>query len=260
MDPYLEHPLLWPDVHDGLIVGAAGSLQALLGARYYVDIGERTYRLEDPGGAVSDPSVQWRQASGASAGAFVTADEPIILELPTRRRETLLEIRLLGTNEVVTLIEVISPTNKTRTGRGMQEYLEKQSEALGGGLHLVEIDLLQRGRRVVEAADQLHRLPPFDYLACVSRALHRSRPEFYPFSVRDRLPRVRVPLRAPDPDVVLDLPAVFARCYDNGAFPMRVDYTQPPPETFRPDDEEWADSMLREAGLRPNPGGETGRE
>ena len=57
-------------------------------------------------------------------------------------------------------------------------------------------------------------------------------------------------LREPDPDVVLDLPSIFAHSYDNGAYAVRVDYDQPPSEPFRPDDEAWADALLRDAGLR----------
>jgi hypothetical protein len=57
-------------------------------------------------------------------------------------------------------------------------------------------------------------------------------------------------LREPDPDVVLDLPSIITHCYDNGAYAVRVDYDQPPPEPFRPADEAWADTLLRNAGLR----------
>ena len=94
-------------------------------------------------------------------------------------------------------------------------------------------------------------LPRFDYLACVSRPADRRCVEVYAVSLRERLPRIGVPLRDPDPDVVLDLPGVFAQCYDNGAYSMRVDYNQPPAEPpFRPDDETWTDALLRSAGLR----------
>src|SRR5947199_6591743 len=99
-------------------------------------------------------------------------------------------------------------------------------------------------------------LPRFDYLACVSRAGDRAQVEVYAVTLRERLPRIAIPLRGPDADVVLDLPAIFAHCYDNGAYAVRVDYDQPPPEPFRRDDEAWADALLRNAGLRGQSSGE----
>ena len=63
----------------------------------------------------------------------------------------------------------------------------------------------------------------------MSRAHRRSRLEVYAFSLRDRLPRCRIPLRPADPDAVLDLPAVFTRCYDVGGYDLLIDYTQAPP-------------------------------
>lgn len=47
-------------------------------------------------------------------------------------------------------------------------------------------------------------------------------------TLRQRLPRVRVPLAHGDPDVVLDLQAVFGRCYDEGAYARRLDYRGEP--------------------------------
>lgn len=44
MDPYLEHPDLWPDVHHRLIVTLADYLVPRLRPRYYVSIEQRTYR------------------------------------------------------------------------------------------------------------------------------------------------------------------------------------------------------------------------
>ena len=121
----------------------------------------------------------------------------------------------------------------------------------------MEIDLLRRGSPVVVAPPgELLTLPRFDYLACVSRAVDRSQVEVYAVTLRERLPRIAIPLREPDPDVVLDLPSIITHCYDNGAYAVRVDYDQPPPEPFRPEDEAWADALLRIADLRGQSSGE----
>jgi len=90
----------------------------------------------------------------------------------------------------------------------------------------------------------------WDYLVCVHRAPACYRFEVYPVTIRRCLPRIRVPLRAPDPDIVLDLQAVFVRCYDSGGYEDFVDYNAEPPAPLAPDDASWADALLRQAGRR----------
>ena len=61
---------------------------------------------------------------------------------------------------------------------------------------------------------------------------------------------MRVPLREPDPDVMLDLQATFTRCYDNGGYTDFVDYEQPPPTSLSPEEATWLESLLQGKGLR----------
>ena len=172
----------------------------------------------------------------------------------------------------------------SKSGLRREEYRDQQDQVLASSASLVEIDLLRRGQErgdaggvVVAPPGELLTLPRFDYLACVSRAGDRAQVEVYAVTLRERLPRVAIPLREPDADVVLDLPAIFAQSSDNGAYAVRVDYDQPPPEPFRPDDEAWAQErgggaswreaiapgagprdaggLLRDAGLRGQNGG-----
>ena len=60
--------------------------------------------------------------------------------MPYQVREGYLEIRERGNQELITLIEILSPSNK-RTGKGRQMYEEKPEEILGSRTHLIEIDL-----------------------------------------------------------------------------------------------------------------------
>jgi hypothetical protein len=253
MDPYLEDPALWPGVHDSLIIYTRDALQPLLLPRYYIEPGERIY-FEDPREVIYPDAVVHQRlppAEDTGGAATLVADEAIVLELELRRRETFLEIRSAGAHEVVTVLEIISPANKYGAGRGREEYRRNQDQVLGSNTSLVEIDLLRRGPSIVLAPPgELLTLPRFDYLACVSRAADRRRVETYPVSLRRRLPRISIPLRPPDRDVVMDLPAIFDRCYDNGAYLARIDYNLSPAEPFRPEDAAWADGLLREAGLR----------
>jgi hypothetical protein len=43
MDPYLEHPTLWPDVHNGLVAAIRDALGPLVAPRYIVALERRVY-------------------------------------------------------------------------------------------------------------------------------------------------------------------------------------------------------------------------
>jgi hypothetical protein len=177
-------------------------------------------------------------------------DIPIEVEETEEIREVNLEIREARGGRVVTVLEVLSPGNKTPWSKAHQSYLEKQTDILQSDANLVEIDLLRSGARTIAASDScLDRVRPFDYLVSVLRSSRRSVLELYPRTVRQPLPRVRVPLRG-DPDVVLDLQAVFQRCYEGAPYGQLIDYQLPPAVPLLPEDADWADNLLREKGVR----------
>lgn len=236
MDPYLEDPNIWPGVHQRLITYIADELHPHVRPRYHARIGERLYvvtsqRAVYPDVTVVERTLRERAPAGvAAAPPTLTADDPVTIAISEAEyREPFVEIIHNASGDVVTVIEVLSPANKT-TGPGREQYRQKQQEVLGSEAHLVEIDLLAEGAPTVAPPPAiLAQLDPFHYLISVNRHPARNRFELYPFPLPERLPRPRIPLRAPDPDVVLDLPAVFTRCYDNGGYADFVDYGQPPP-------------------------------
>ncbi|HEV3006041.1 MAG TPA: DUF4058 family protein, partial [Pirellulales bacterium] len=103
-------------------------------------------------------------------------------------------------------------------------------------VHLVKLDLLVGGERVAAA----QTLPQGDYYACVSRSENRPRGSVYPWSVRQELPRLPIPLAAPDPDVFVTLQAVFAKGFERGDYAELIDYSQPPQAPFADADRKWA--------------------
>ncbi|MFQ5592530.1 MAG: DUF4058 family protein [Anaerolineae bacterium] len=178
-------------------------------------------------------------------------DRPVVISLlPEEVREVFIEILdLTQGGRVVTVIEVPSPANKT-SGEGRELYLRKQEDVLSSETSLIEIDLLCRGEHTV-AIPPYHIIPyqPWYYVISISRARHRERFEVYPLTLRQRLPRVTIPLLEPDPDAVLDLQAVFERCYENGAYADLIDYSEEPDASLAPDDAAWADELLRRERL-----------
>jgi hypothetical protein len=211
MDPYLEHPLLWEGLHARLVVAIANRSQPLLDPRYVASIEER-----------------------------VNVEE---LELHETRVETL---DAYNEMKLVTLIEVVSPTNKW-SGPGRQSYLEKQQEVIDRDCHLVEIDLLRNGRHVAAVPDwRLHDVAPYAYLACVNRWSKRNRYELYPMRLREPLAEIDVPLSAPDPDVCFSLQQAFEQVYEEGRYYRRVRYDERCEPSLPEEDQLWAWDQWRE--------------
>ncbi len=266
MDPYLEEPARWPDLHHRLITYISNALQPQVRPRYHARIGERIYILQPPRALYPDVLLVRRPVrEPAPVGVYgrtqttetaVIAEEeeesqlPVVFTLPpVEHREPFIEIVHAAGEEVVTVIEVLSPANKT-AGKGRRLYHRKQQEILNSAAHLVEIDLLAEGLHTVALPeDGLASLPPHRYLISVNRATDKYRFELYPIPLRRRLPHINVPLREPDPDAVVDLQAVFTQCYDDGGYADFVDYRRPPQVTLSSEEAAWVNGLLRGKGI-----------
>ncbi len=264
MDPYLEDPARWPDVHQSLITYTRDALQPHIRPRYHARMGERVYVLHPPRTMYPDVALTRRPVREVAMVDVVvdvetpqfttaeeTADVPLYLTFaPVERREPFVEIVHTASDEIVTIIEILSPANK-RPGKGARLYRQKQQEILDSPVHLLEIDLLAEGLCTIAIPEEgWDSVPPFRYLVSVNRAPERYSFEIYPIPLPRRLPRIRVPLQEPDPDVQLDLQAVFALCYDNGGYADFVDYEQPPQTTLSPAEAAWVDGLLMGKELR----------
>jgi hypothetical protein len=248
MDPFLEDPRLWPGVHARLITAACDQLQPLLRPRgYFADIGERVWLTAVDRQVMPDVAVlqKPRRAQPAtSAVATLEPDEPLILHATeVEMRETFIEVFDAQGHRLITSIEFVSPANKSNT-EGRVLYLKKQDELAKAGVNLVEIDLLRDGPHVLRVPRSLiDAVKPWDYLVSVWRAPGADY-EVYPTSLRERLPRIRVPLRTGDDDATLDLQAAFTHAYETGPYPDRVDYTSDPSPPLSNYDRAWASQIL----------------
>lgn len=249
MDPYLEDPALWPSLHHRLITYISDALQPVIRPRYNATIGERLYVLSPPRAIYPDVTVVQpaRLPQLAGLAPAMTPDAPVLISLaPEEIREPFIEIiDLTRGGQVVTVIEVLSPANKT-AGEGHTLYRRKQVEVLASETHLVEIDLLRQGLPTI-AVPPFYLTPyqPWHSLVSISRAGQRDQAAVYPIPLSQRLPRFIVPLAAPDPDAVVDLQAVFDHAYENGAYADRLDYTRSPVPPLEGQDAAWAETVLR---------------
>ncbi|MBE2197759.1 MAG: DUF4058 family protein [Anaerolinea sp.] len=253
MDPYLEARATWPDVHASLITYIREALQPHLRPKYIARIGERIQLAQISQSYVPDvlllQTMREPTAVYAATGALV-ADEPqVVTNLDEAYREPYIEIVTRDTGDVVTLIELLSPSNKI--GNGRSQYIQKQADLLATDVNLVEIDLLGYGQGTALARNAIITDPAdWRYLINISRAHRRSALEFYAIPLHQKLPNCRIPLRPPDADVVLDLTAVFSRTYDIGSYDLLIDYNLPPEPPLRDFEAAWLDARLREKGVR----------
>jgi hypothetical protein len=260
MDPYLEDPAIWPDVDAGLISEIQARLNQQLRPRYVARVEERVYISDDmdPGRRVIIPDLRVRKsraavpagvkrAAAGDEGDVITQGVEITELIDDEIHERLLHIYDPESREVVTVIEVISPTNKVKGSRGRKSYLQKRARTTASPTHLVEIDLLRRGTPIIPRGV----LPAHDYYVHLSRAVGDDRRAWaWPFALSDTLPVIPIPLKSPDPDAVLSLQKVFQTAFDRGAYDLVVDYSKPPRVRLTSKLNDWADQLLRAKGVR----------
>lgn len=272
MDPYLESRVLYNGIHQGVISIIRRLLNAQLPPEYIADIGERVNLVAPSRNFYPDvnvfrtfasqhapqPSPMFGSGGGVAVAEAVSADvsdEPFTLEFElTEMREVFVEVRPVSDeSRVIAVIEILSYINKTPGEEARERYLSKQKDLLRSDTHLIEIDLLRSGPHTIAAPAGLLRryVDRWDYLVCLHRAGQDTRFEVWTRTVRNRLPRIRVPLENGLPDVILDLQEAFDRNYEEGAYIRRIDYRKPPSIPLRPPDDAWAEELLRSRGLRP---------
>ena len=253
MDLYLESQGFWQDFHFRLIALMSEALSSSLPENYAALIEERISLVDLSGDALFNfqPDVaiarQDREGTPQTNRSHVATLEPVTIPLAARDldevTERWIEIKRLPDLSLVTVIEILSPTNKS--GLGRTDYLHMRRQLLEQPVNLVEIDLLLRGSRIPLGAP----LPPGDYYALVSRADKRNNCDVYAWSVRRLLPTIPIPLSYPDPDLSVDLSRAVERAYDQGRYARLVNYAAPVDLlALTPNDREWADHQLRTGG------------
>ena len=253
MDPFLEDPAIWPDFHATFINYWREWINDRLPGNYDARINERAtlIEVEEPKKSiVPDVAIVRHETREASSGGVATIAElelelelePVTLPLafPTEAREPFIEIRYLADRSLVAVLELLSPTNKSGSGRG--EYLLKRNSILSQDVHLVELDLLLGGQRMPLGK----RLPPGDYFAFVAHSQRRFNCDVYAWSVRQRLPVLPIPLKAPDADVRINLAEVFKQTYERGRYERCLRYAEPPSAPLSEGDRKWAAELARQ--------------
>jgi hypothetical protein len=226
-------------MHKLLISEIFRFLSPQLRPKYLVSLEVRIYKTADEDlSVISLPDVTVRQpqtATETTASNIAVSAPPkqpltVIIPMPYTVREGYLKIRERETKELITVIEILSPTNK-RTGKGRQMYEEKREEILGSRTHLIEIDS--------------------HYSVLVCRGNRRPRADLYAFNLQNPMPAFPLPLRSGDTEPVINLQELFTQIYEIANYDLKIDYRNwEVIPALSEADTIWADAWLRDRGLR----------
>lgn len=205
MNPYLEQDSIRRDFHKSLIVGIREELARQVAPNYFVRIDETRYPRRPP--------------------------------LPESERIPFLEVMTVGESKLVTVIEMLRPSNKL-LGPDRELFVKRRSMVLGSSAHYIEFDLLRGEPRMPLGAS-----PPHDYSILLSRFERRPKIEFWANQLRDPLPTIPVPLLPGVAEATLDVKGVLDRVYDGAHYGSYIYRGQPEP-ALSPADAEWAKQFV----------------
>jgi hypothetical protein len=247
MDPFIEAQA-WDDFHARFATHVAESLNAVLLPRFVAKVQRRIYLQSTPEELASrmlipDVTVQERLRRPPASGerAVNVLEAPHTLPLPAReeQREAFVEVFAADGGELLTVIELLSPTNKT-IGEGRREYLRKRDELGRSEVSLVELDLLRGGAPLPMGAP----LPKGDFYLFVAPSWRRPWVGVWPVALREPLPAIPIPLRPDLPEVSLELQQLCDRLYETGGYGYSLDYDRPVQPPLPPDEDAWVRARI----------------
>lgn len=249
MNPYLEQPSVWEDLHSRFMTYAGESLGAQVRPNFFVKLEERVF-IHEPSSderrkLLGKPDIALFQAEPIRDRLVAVVDpavvrvKSIIATIPDVEieRHAVIEIRDRHDRQLVTMIEVLSPSNK-RYGPDREQYLMKRSTLMFSTASIVEIDLLRGGPRL-----PINDLPACDYCVTVFRKSNAPKVEAWPIGLREELPVIPIPLKGNFADATLDLKALLNRVYDAAGYEDYL-YESPPDPPLNESDAIWAKSFI----------------
>jgi len=190
---------------------------------------------------------------GAAASASVAVVDaprskdaiPVRVPYQEEQRQRYLEVIRVSNREVVAVIELLSPSNKSSPGR--EAYIAKRNQVFHSMSHLVEIDLLRAGPPMPVIGD----VPPSHYRILVTNARNTDAiADLYPCSIQSPMPHFVMPLVEGSEGIAIDLKPIIDEVYVLGSYDRDIDYDNDPNPPFSDADRAWIDQLLRSRGLR----------
>ena len=257
MNPYLEHPDLWPLIHPQFVSALANLLEQEVSNRYKIIIRKRVYRVSGEDSlvveqSVNDSLVNGSNRTGTTKGSFITAQQPIptYIAVPQTIQEDYIEVVDHHIGTTVTIIEVLTPQKK-RPGRGRDNYEQRCEAIFGSDTHFVEVDLL-RGWEPISA----YGPSDTDYQVLVSRSDQRPKAELYTWQVNAPIPALTIPLSRPQDGegtqacCKVDLKDALNDVCASSIRTLSINYERDPIPPLPIEASRWLSNLLEQSGLR----------
>lgn len=218
IDPWAELGRYFQQLHSGMIDHLLGQIRQPLvlmgyfaGRETSLQIAERRepdlhIRRQDDL-STQHPPLDYPQAAGV-----VLAEPGIVAEALEPELDAIF-IKATGSAELVTVIEIISPRNKT-DNHSIYEYIQRRERLLRQGTHVVEIDLTRSVKRLLEDVV----LKTFPYHTAIH--FHDQPARFIGFDFGETLKRIALPLRS---EVIpVELQAAYEHGYRQPVLALQI--------------------------------------
>lgn len=255
VNPYLENSAYWSSIHHWLITEIARLLNQKLAPKYVVAVevriyetsGEKSILIGIPDNIIAKSSENTIKSPESNVAVATSSIQPLTIELslPETIKQGYLEVRRVGTGEVITVIEILLPINKN-PGEGRIKYEKKRLDILNSYTNFVEIDLLRQGNSMIT----LNQNIDYDYCILVSPNHQRPQAELYAFKIQDMIPTFTLPLLPEDAEVTLDLQSILHQVYDQGRYDLIIDYQQKIVPVLSKTYATWEENILKKQGLK----------
>jgi hypothetical protein len=219
IDPWAEDAHYFQQIHAGIIGHLLEQVQDkvfemgyLAGRETSLQIAERRepdlYVQRQPNAPVK--SIEKWDYAAAAAAALAEPGVSVDWEIPELHA---LYIAELGTGELVTIVEVVSPSNKDDR-KTILEYQQRRERLVRLGVNIVEIDLTRSVKHLLE--DKLAAAYAFHVAVYLPEQL----PRLIGMDFGEPLKRVALPLRGEV--VAMELQAAYDHAYQVALIPAHI--------------------------------------
>jgi hypothetical protein len=210
IDPFAESGRYFHQLHSEMISHLLGQIQQPLLGMGYIAGRETSLQIAEqcqPDIYVqrhTDESAQPQQAWNYSQAAEAVLAEPELMFEGIEPELDALHIKEWETGRLVTVIEIVSPRNKTELSL-IQDYRERRTRLLQREVNIVEIDLTRSVKRLI------HDAVVDTYAYHVAIMLYDQPPRLIGIEFGEALKRCAIPLRAEV--IAVELQAAYDHAY-----------------------------------------------
>ncbi|MBI1279193.1 MAG: DUF4058 family protein [Anaerolineaceae bacterium] len=245
IDPWGEAPRYFQQIHSGIINDILNQIQDTIFDMGYLAGKETSLLITDQG--KPDVFVRSRQTTDitksnwnySQAASTVMAEPGLELSGDVFPEPDAIHITHRSTGELVTIVEIISPRNKDRSG-DMWDYIERRNRLIyGKGVNVVELDLTRSVKRLTQ--DILAET----YAYHIAIYLFDEKPRFIGMDYGEALKRFALPLRH---EVVgVDTQLAYDNAYQQAYIANHIEIENHYAESELPFPSLLTDAQIREA-------------